>query len=190
MSATPEHGIQQTPYGYLVRVHVAPHPRQAKRFKAGTKLSTMRDWRDRTRRRLTQLRDRMPLPEAQFPVPVTALDGYCYIYFAASDGYVKIGRAVNPKQRLAELAVGSAHPITLLAAVLGHWSLEALVQKRYEASRRNGEWYGLTPELVQFIQRVRAGANPAELLFHDGNLSWLPQFPPTPTPGNQNGSQP
>jgi hypothetical protein len=165
-----DEGIRQTASGYLVRVEVAPHPRKAKRFPADTPIHKMREWRDRTQRELTQHRDRTRFRPQPFPVPVKAIDGYCYIYFAVSDGFVKIGRAINPRQRMAELAVGSAHPITLVATALAHASLEQLIQKRFKSAHRQGEWYELNADLERFIGKVRDGVNIVELVFAELRL--------------------
>lgn len=52
-------GITRTPTGYFVKVEVRPLPAKGKRFKDGTPLRTMQQWRDETRDDLQRLRDRM-----------------------------------------------------------------------------------------------------------------------------------
>ena len=46
----------------------------------------------------------------------------------------------------------------------GHESLELLIQKRFSTLRRSGEWFGISDELLAFIDGVVQGLNPVALL--------------------------
>lgn len=110
---------------------------------------------------------------------------WCYIYFAQSGDAVKIGRAVDPCQRVRDLQTAHAGELVLLAAVAGHQSLEGAIHTRFAHLRTRGEWFRLDENLVAFIDLVQRGANPVELLFEDPRviLGWhRQQRPAVPEP--------
>jgi hypothetical protein len=101
-------------------------------------------------------------PEIRLP---RSLDGWCYVYFLQAGPLVKIGRAVDVEDRVRRLQTMHPGPLQVVAAVPAHASLETAIQNRFRHLRRNGEWYVLEPELDQFIDRLRTGANPVALLW-------------------------
>ena len=78
-------------------------------------------------------------------------DGMSYVYFIQQDEYIKIGYSTMPYRRLGALG----KRCVLLGAVRGGRSRERHLQKLFAASRDHGEWFRRTPDLLQFIARLR-----------------------------------
>jgi hypothetical protein len=78
------------------------------------------------------------------------------IYFIASKRgkslRIKIGHAVDPKQRLFSLQISSPDRLRILATMPGDLSKEAEVQARFSEFKIRGEWFRGLPELTEFIQ--------------------------------------
>jgi len=85
--------------------------------------------------------------------------GWCYVYFVSDGTNIKIGRAVNVLNRLRAMQSGSAEPLTILATLLTADSIESELHRRFKAAHVKGEWYRPVPELLAFIERVKAGAD-------------------------------
>ncbi|MBU0491029.1 MAG: GIY-YIG nuclease family protein [Chloroflexi bacterium] len=82
-----------------------------------------------------------------------------YIIQAGDDGPLKIGRAANPQQRLAELQHGSPAPLQLRATLPGGRTEERALCARFAAHRLHGEWFAPAAELLDWVQRqAPAGA--------------------------------
>jgi hypothetical protein len=83
------------------------------------------------------------------------------VYFAqqAGDtaGPVKIGFSSDMKARIKNLSVASVGGITILATISGGKETEAYLHEKFEASRVSGEWFSMTDELVDLIERAKAG---------------------------------
>lgn len=182
-------GIRRRRGGWRASVHV--NGRQfSKQFPLETPTDTMRAWRedqltavreqkkDRARGLVTAAFEAQRLPRSE--------KTWCYIYFARSGEVVKIGRSVDPPQRLRELQTTHPGELVLLAAVGGHVALEGALHERFNhlRTRANGEWFRLEPDLTAFIWAIQQGANPVELLFEDPRviLGWhlLPRPRATP----------
>lgn len=86
---------------------------------------------------------------------------WCYIYFISDGDLVKIGRAVNVTKRLRAMQTSTVKPLTVLAAFLGHVSLEREIHRKFATARVRGEWFTLTKDLRSFIARRQRGADPA-----------------------------
>lgn len=94
------------------------------------------------------------------------IDSWCYLYFIRRGDLVKIGRAVDPVDRLDELQSANPDRLTLLAAAPAHANLEKVVHGHFADCRiGSGEWFRLNPALADFIQRVRNGENPVALVW-------------------------
>jgi hypothetical protein len=80
-----------------------------------------------------------------------------WVYFIADGaGHVKIGYAENVGARLTELQTGNAHPLTVLATVRGSCGLERALHARFADHRIRGEWFRLVPEIMEYIDQIRA----------------------------------
>jgi hypothetical protein len=178
-------GITRTATGYRAFIHITPWPGYrngrliSKRFtRTATYEPTLKDaiqWRD-TERADARLRQHNLLLREQAAVmcdgkrlPRRNETTWCYIYFARSGDTVKIGRSVDPAQRLRALQLTHAGELELLAAVAAHVALEGALHKRFAhlRTRPTGEWFRLEPDLVAFIRAIQQGENPVALLFED-----------------------
>jgi hypothetical protein len=80
------------------------------------------------------------------------------VYFIGGEvGAIKIGIAVEPEKRLAELQSGSPIPLSILALAEGgrerEWAYHTLLFHRH---RLHGEWFERHPELMAEIDRINA----------------------------------
>lgn len=83
------------------------------------------------------------------------------VYFIAADnGLVKIGFASDFRSRLGRLYNGSPVPLTPLAVVRGGRVEEREYHARFKLWRRHGEWFELTDELEEEIDRINYIATP------------------------------
>ncbi len=141
-------------------------------FPLNTPPATMTAWR-KQQQRLNQHNpeiEQFQAIEASRLVPND--DGYTYIYFARSryGTDVKIGRALDPAQRLRELQTAASGELILIAAFAAHVTLEAYLHRRFAHLRtraRKGEWFRFEPDLIAFVHALNNGANPIELCFED-----------------------
>lgn len=85
------------------------------------------------------------------------------IYFIQGDrgGPIKIGCAGNPWQRLATLQTGNPTKLAVVAVIPGDRAEEAALHIRFAASRGQGEWFAPTPDLLGFIDGIRAAQRDA-----------------------------
>jgi hypothetical protein len=67
---------------------------------------------------------------------------------------IKIGTAINPAQRLAELQTSSPTPLELLKVVPGGRAMEAAWHARFAHLRRHLEWFDQTDELLAEIKAM------------------------------------
>lgn len=157
-----EPGIRKDAFGYEAYATLRTRF-VAKRFPLDTPLSAMRRWREETKAQLVVDAELEPRPDVE-NLP-RSLKGWCYIYVLRDGDIVKIGRAVNVKQRLTELKTGHHRPLTLMAAIPAHAALEAAIHERFARERQHGEWFVLSDSLRRFIEQAAAGANPVALLW-------------------------
>jgi hypothetical protein len=71
------------------------------------------------------------------------------------DGPVKIGRAVDPQQRMRAHQTSNAEPLSLLLVIAGTAERERAIHTALVASHMSGEWYHPTSEIFAFIDRMR-----------------------------------
>lgn len=82
---------------------------------------------------------------------------WSWIYFVGSreHGIVKIGQTGKLRQRMLQLKNGSPVPVQLLAVVLGKPSLEGFLHDYFKKSRKHGEWFELSEDLIQCIEDIK-----------------------------------
>lgn len=79
------------------------------------------------------------------------------VYFILGHERVKIGTTTNLTKRLAAM---SQPPDVLAAWLPGDRKIEGVLHRRFASCRiPRTEWFHLTPELVDFIDEIRAGLN-------------------------------
>jgi hypothetical protein len=80
-----------------------------------------------------------------------------WVYFARSDGLVKIGFSRHLAGRLANLQTHSVHEVVLLKKVRGTMADEKAWHRRFANLRVRGEWFRVTPRLLAAIKSARRG---------------------------------
>ncbi len=73
-----------------------------------------------------------------------------YFIQAQESGFVKIGRARDPRARMKELQVGNPETLKLLAQVPA--DIEKEMHERFQLAWVNGEWHKPTFSLMDFIE--------------------------------------
>jgi len=73
------------------------------------------------------------------------------VYFIEGAGCVKIGVAEYPEERLETLQIGSPVSLRLLATCKGGYKKETELHTQFAHLRLHGEWFALTPELLNII---------------------------------------
>jgi hypothetical protein len=74
------------------------------------------------------------------------------IYFIRDGDAVKIGYAINPRSRLTTLRTGNSRPISILGVMDGSLDDEHRLHQRFTSEHIRGEWFKLTPQIIQFIE--------------------------------------
>lgn len=83
----------------------------------------------------------------------------------ALTGYAKIGRAIDPVQRVRGLRTGNPRPLTIEGLILGSAAVERAFHKRWRNFGMEGEWFGvgcLDFLRIAFdeIDRIQRGLDP------------------------------
>ncbi len=79
------------------------------------------------------------------------------VYFArASDGRIKIGTSRTPSKRRNSLASDSGMDVRILATTPGSYARERELHAQFAAHRLRGEWFAPAPELLAFIETLKA----------------------------------
>lgn len=86
-----------------------------------------------------------------------------YVYFAGrkfDQPLIKIGRSYKPKKRVFQLRLQYGGRIILLGQIevvgtKNAASLEAHLHRIFKDSRNHGEWFNLTEELVDLVNRYQ-----------------------------------
>lgn len=89
------------------------------------------------------------------------------VYFATlvGDGHpIKIGCSENIAGRLDSLSYWAPYPMRLLLAVPGGFKDEAAVHAHFASYLIHREWFHNTPEILEFIARLRGGAAISDFL--------------------------
>ena len=80
-----------------------------------------------------------------------------YVYFIrAENGLVKIGKAVNPKNRFGTIKTASPVPVELLAFTEADSGLEKFLNKYFAEHRSHGEWFKVNKEIEDLIDKINA----------------------------------
>ncbi len=83
--------------------------------------------------------------------------GFVYFVWAPDDpaGLVKIGfTRKSPEERIAALQIGCPLPLKLIIAIRGSYEIESELHARFSRSRRHGEWFTPSEDLIQFVKDV------------------------------------
>ena len=97
--------------------------------------------------------------EARYPNSIARnRKGLLYIAVRDTDGAIKIGWTSDVMRRIAELRKEGRSPVELLACFPGDKPDELRLHARFIADRLDGEWHRASPELLSFIDGLRAVA--------------------------------
>ncbi len=145
--------------------------RRRKRFPRDTRVEFLQRWQIEQRAELEAAHATAAIAPQDWKRLTPSPDGWCYVYFIKDLHRVKIGRAVDLRQRFRGLQTAQARPLTLLLSIPAHAALEGAIQSRFAHLRERGEWFRLEPDLLAFIHAVQQGANPVALLWEpNGHL--------------------
>lgn len=85
-----------------------------------------------------------------------------YVYFITDGEAVKIGKANNPKSRLAGLQTSHHKPLRFIATMPGGSELERELHRVFSRFRIRGEWFKDCKEIRDFIKRHDSKAQSSE----------------------------
>lgn len=89
-----------------------------------------------------------------------------YLYRAIdSEGFIKVGFSMDPRERVRTLSATRKRPVTLLGVTPGDRKAEARLHRRLSAWRQRGEWYFPTSELLDLIAHINRKAPPGARMF-------------------------
>jgi hypothetical protein len=91
-----------------------------------------------------------------------------YIRAGGAGGLIKIGKASDPYQRMAQLQTGNGQMLTLLATEPGDLRVEHRRHRQFRALRQHGEWFRAEPALLLHVNALQAGWLP-----RDASWPWL-----------------
>ena len=81
-----------------------------------------------------------------------------HVYFvrrADGVGPIKIGCSIQPKERLATLALWSPYKLELVAIAPGGFPDENALHWKFKNARMQGEWFSDVPELLDYVRVVQ-----------------------------------
>lgn len=78
------------------------------------------------------------------------------IYFIRDGKYIKIGISVDPLKRLASFQTSHHNELELMAVMPGGADLEAGLHRSFSQFSKRGEWFEESPQLLAFIENVKA----------------------------------
>lgn len=80
-----------------------------------------------------------------------------FVYLLACKGVHKIGVAKNPLRRLKALQTGSSDKITIVHTIYSQdaFRLEKYFHRLFAYKRLEGEWFALTPAMVDLFKRYQ-----------------------------------
>ena len=85
------------------------------------------------------------------------------VYFLqlGDGGPIKVGVAVNPLTRMANIQAGSSVPVFLRGVVPGSYDKEREIHQHLAGHRIRGEWFTPAPEVLVYVRRlIREAAFP------------------------------
>lgn len=88
-----------------------------------------------------------------------------YVYFVRSGEYIKIGKAIQPAERVKSLRMGGVLApdgmdfarVELLAFEPGGYDHESKLHRRFDKLRATGEWFRAEGDLLDYISRIPNG---------------------------------
>jgi hypothetical protein len=97
-------------------------------------------------------------------VPKALRNRRSVVYFIrqGDDGPVKVGTSHDLQLRLQQLQGANPHPLKILVAVPGDEKREVEIHFALAKHRLHGEWFAAHPEVLEFIEGVRATASGAD----------------------------
>lgn len=93
--------------------------------------------------------ERQAKPHSEHGLPVV------YAVRAGERGPIKLGRTGNLERRVAELQVGCPDDLVVLLSIPADPEDESWLLQRFTSSRRRGEWFEPTEELLAWIEAAR-----------------------------------
>jgi hypothetical protein len=103
------------------------------------------------------IRNRIPKPPKAkaLPLPKPKKAGYVYLIQSPS-GHYKIGRAIDPSDRLGMFGVKLPFEVELICLIKSddYIGLEKEIHSQFDARRVNGEWFNLSAEDVEYIKSL------------------------------------
>lgn len=90
-------------------------------------------------------RNAYPPCDNEEPKPI-----HTYFLECESTSNIKIGRSVDPKKRFKALSTSSPTVIRILGVI--EKDVETELHRKFKESRLQGEWFGSTPELLEYIK--------------------------------------
>lgn len=79
-----------------------------------------------------------------------------YTYFVQDGDMIKIGSSMRPEDRISALQTGSARHLDVLAIVSQDIADEFGTHQRFAHLRVRGEWFRAEPDLLEFIEAIKA----------------------------------
>lgn len=76
------------------------------------------------------------------------------LYFITDGEYIKIGVAINVKNRLDNMQVGNVRKLTLLAVCEYGEELEAIYHQKFKEEHIRGEWFRLSDKIWEEIEFI------------------------------------
>lgn len=88
--------------------------------------------------------------------------GYVYLIHAVGTDYYKVGKSINPDQRILQIAPKMPFDVRFIRVWRSEFMslAEKMVHKELAECRVNGEWFQLTRDWSQFAAASRSGAEP------------------------------
>lgn len=103
-----------------------------------------------------------------------------FVYFIrpiGKDGPVKIGCSELPVDRLSYLMSWSPVPLEVVATTPGDHKLERRIHGIFAADHSHREWFRCSPQLIEFIAKIAAGAPISELIDLSCDVAPFRKFP-------------
>lgn len=114
--------------------------------------------------------------------PQKRFDGWVYVVRWGNDlSRVKIGFTTDIRQRFIDYLTYSDYPLVILKAFRANKDEEINLHSKFQACRRNGEWFLLTPALELFLrEQAVCQTKEAKKVFGSGykeRVLWRPMIP-------------
>lgn len=102
---------------------------------------------------------------APAPDSYTTTESGPHLYFIQQGerGPIKIGKARDPRARLANMQVGNAQRLYLLGIIPNGSTFEPVLHRAFWRNRIRGEWFSPTPALLAYIAEYAERPGASEL---------------------------